>query len=46
MTRRPVLPSAFLHSVCSPDHQLFVAQYSARVLTYQRFTGTLADANA
>jgi hypothetical protein len=46
MARRPVLPSAFLHGVGTPDHQLFAAQYSARVFPYQRFTGTLADANA
>jgi hypothetical protein len=31
MTRRPVLPSAFLHSVGTPDDQLFAAQYSAHV---------------
>jgi hypothetical protein len=46
MSRRPVLPSAFLHSVGTPDHQLFAAQYSARMFPYQRFTGTLTDANA
>jgi hypothetical protein len=28
MTRRPVLPSAFLHSVFTPDNQFFAAQYS------------------
>jgi Reverse transcriptase (RNA-dependent DNA polymerase) len=35
MARRPVLPSAFLHGVGTPDHQLFAAQYSARVVPYR-----------
>jgi hypothetical protein len=46
MTRRLVLPSAFLHSVGTPDHQHFVAQYFARVFPCQRFAGTLTDADA
>jgi hypothetical protein len=46
MTRRLVLPSAFLHSVGTLEHQHFVAQYSARVFPCQRFAGTLADADA
>ena len=43
MTRRLVLPSAFLHSVGTLEHQHFAAQYSARVFPCQRFAGTLAD---
>src|SRR6266511_1596062 len=43
---QPVLPSAFLHSVGTPDGKLFAAQYSARVFPCQRFAVILADADA
>jgi hypothetical protein len=39
-------PTLGHHSVGTPDHQLFAAQYSARVFPYQRFTSTLTDASA
>ena len=41
-----ILPSAFLHSVGTPDGQLFAAQYSARTFPCQRFADTLTDAAA
>jgi hypothetical protein len=46
MTHHAVLPSAFLHSVGTPDEQLFAAQYSAHMHSCQRFTDILADACA
>jgi hypothetical protein len=46
ITRRLVLPSAFLHSVGTLDRQHFAAQYSARVFPCQRFVTILADADA
>ena len=46
MTHRAVLPSAFLHSVGTPDEQLFAARYSARMHPCQRFTDILTDACA
>src|SRR5882724_3605663 len=46
ITHHAMLPSAFLHSVGTPDEQLFAAQYSAHMHSCQRFTDNLADARA
>lgn len=46
MTRRLVLPSAFLYGVGALDRKHFAAQCSARVFPCQRFTPILADDDA
>ena len=46
MTRRPMLPSAYLYGVGALNVQLFEARYSARMSPCQRFAAALTDDDA
>ena len=46
MTRRLMLPSAYLYGVGALNVQLFEARYSARMYPCQRFAAALAGDNA